>query len=139
MLWRKDSAMLRTLVALVLIMHGLAHAMGFLESWTRINVGFRDAPWVLGGATVESAVGKAFGLLWLVAMAGWVGAGLGLLLHQEWWVPLAIASAVVSLVTILPWWNTVVDGARFGGTLVDAGMLALLLLPWYEQFQRALQ
>lgn len=95
--------LLRYIIAMVLIGHGIGHVMGFLEAWTTVSVGFSNQPWLLSsGITIDSPVGRAFGLLWLVAMIGFVGAGLGLLFHQAWWQPLAIAAAVISLVVILP-------------------------------------
>jgi hypothetical protein len=132
--------MLRYLLALVLIMHGIGHVMGFTAAWMpSIEVGFTDAPSILwSGATVESAVGKTFGLLWLVALIASVGAGFGLLFGYEWWRALAIASAFISLIAIVPWLNTVPSGARFGAVLVDLLILLVLLFPWSEQLARTL-
>jgi hypothetical protein len=112
--------MFHYIIAFILIVHGLGHVMGFLESWTTIPAGFSDRPWLLpGNITIESGVGRAFGLLWLIALAGFVGAGLGLLFSQSWWPALAAASAAISLVVILPWWPTVTPGSRLGATLID--------------------
>lgn len=132
--------MLRYVLALALVMHGLGHVMGFIAAWTpTIEVGFSDAPSILwSGATVASAAGKAFGLLWLVALVGSVGAGLGLLFGHEWWRVLAVASALISLAAIVPWWNTVPAGARFGGVLFDLVIIALLLFPWGERITESL-
>jgi hypothetical protein len=130
--------MLHYLLAFVLIMHGLGHAMGFIAAWTPgVDVGFTGAPSILwSGAMVESAVGKAFGLLWLVALIASVGAGYGLLFGHEWWRALAIASAFISLAAIIPWLNSVPPGAKFGGVLVDLLILVVLLLPWGEHITR---
>ena len=81
---------IKYIVVLALLGHGAGHAMGFV-----------DRPWVFGGdVTIQTAVGRAFGLIWLVALVGFIGTGLGLLLQQEWWSGLAVASAVVSIVAI---------------------------------------
>lgn len=131
--------MLKYIIALVLIVHGMGHVMGFIESWTKISVGFSEQPWLLsGGVTMESPVGRAFGLLWLVAMIGFVGAGLGLLFYQEWWPPLAVVAAVISLVAIIPWWKTVTPGSGVGATLVDLLVLVALLLPWGDRIVQAI-
>jgi hypothetical protein len=122
--------MLRLIIALVLILHGIGHTMGFFASWTSVPMGFRDQPWLLSSdITIASPVGRAFGLLWLVAMIGFVGAGLGLIFNNEWWKPLTIASSVISLIVIVPWWNTVATGAQLGASLVDIIAIVVLSLP----------
>jgi cytochrome c biogenesis protein CcdA len=132
-----DNNTLRWVIIIVLLAHGIGHIMGFLESWTSISAGFTNQPWILSNnVTIESVVGRAFGLLWLVAMIGFLGAVFGLFAHHEWWRTLAIASAFISLVAILPWWNTVTSGARFGAVLVDVITILTLLPAWGEQIVR---
>ncbi len=41
--------MLRIIVSLAFIGHGLGHATGFLAVWPRSPAGFTDAPWILPG------------------------------------------------------------------------------------------
>ncbi|RIK48122.1 MAG: hypothetical protein DCC57_13645 [Chloroflexi bacterium] len=118
---------LRWLMVIILIGHGIGHATGFLNAWTTLPTGFSSAPWIFGGdLTTTSAVGKAWGLLWLLALIGFVGAGLGLWFRQPWWLPMASAAAAISLVAVVPWWNTVVMGARVGA-LVDVAILFLAI------------
>lgn len=130
---------LRWVVIIVLLAHGIGHIMGFLAAWTTVPMGFTDRPWLFSDTiTVESAVGRAFGLLWLVAMIAFLGAAFGLIGHQVWWRPLLIAAAVISLAAILPWWNTVTAGPRFGAVLVDLAILIALLPPWGLQIEQAI-
>ncbi len=125
--------MLRIIVALMIIGHGIGHIMGFLAAWTRVPMGFTDRPWIFSsGVTIGSALGRAFGLLWLVAMVATVASGIGLLIRADWWPPLAIVGSIISLLVIAPWWNTVAPGPRFWASLVDLIILAALLLPWRE-------
>jgi hypothetical protein len=132
--------MLKYLVVLVLLAHGIGHVMGFLAAWTSLPMGFTARPWLLSGdVTVQSAIGRAFGLLWLVAMVGTVGAALGLLSGQGWWTPMAIAASVISLVAILPWWNTVTPGSRLWATLVDLAIIGALAGPWRDRILEALR
>jgi hypothetical protein len=135
-----DGGILRWVVIVVLLAHGIGHILGFLESWTSIPAGFTNQPWLLSsGVTMESGVGRAFGLLWLVAMIAFIGAALGLLTGQEWWRTLAIAGAFISLFAILPWWNTINSGARIGAVAVDVAILIALFPSWGEQIARTLQ
>lgn len=133
-----DIGVVRWLIIVVLLAHGIGHIMGFLESWTSIPAGFTDQPWVLSsGVTIESTVGRVFGLLWLAAMTAFVGAVIGLFTHQEWWRSLAIAAAFLSLLAILPWWNTVTAGARVGAVLVDIVVIVALLPGWGAQIAQS--
>ena len=131
---------LRWVIALAFIGHGIGHVGGFLTAWTNLPMGFTEQPWVLpGDVLMKSPLGRAFGLLWLVALVFLVGAGLGLLLRRTWWPTVGIIGAVLSLVVIVPWWNTAVPGARYGGTLFNLLVLVALLLPWGDRIIEAVR
>jgi len=72
-------------------------------------------------------------------MIAFLGAGFGLLAHQDWWRFLAVAAAFISLVAILPWWNTVTPGARIGAVMVDILIIAVLLPGWGEEIAQSIQ
>jgi hypothetical protein len=121
--------MIRILVAFPWIMHGLAHLSGFLASWTGGSFGFPERPWLFSSSvTLQSPVGKLFGLLWLMGCAGIVGSGIGFLAGKPWWPMLAMISAGISLLVILPWWRAVPPGA-WAGALFDLLVLVVLQLP----------
>ncbi|NIM95805.1 MAG: hypothetical protein GTO18_19060 [Anaerolineales bacterium] len=120
-------------VGIILLVHGIGHIMGFLASWTNLPMGFTDRPWIFsGGIHMKSVVGKVFGLLWLVAMIGFIASAIGIFTNQSWWPTTAVAASVVSLVAIVPWWNTVTPGSRVGAVIVDVITLVALLGPWKE-------
>lgn len=122
--------MWKYLFTFLLIVHGLAHVSGPLGFWTSGPQAFVEKPWIFSrGVTPHSAVGSAFGLVWLVVALGFVGAGLGLLFGQAWWPTLAVAAAAVSLVAIVPWVRVVPPGA-WAGACLDLAILAVLLIPW---------
>ena len=126
--------MIRWLIVIAMLMHGVGHMVFFLEAFTGSPMGFADAPWLLPGAfTVTSAVGKAFALLWLLAMLGFLIAAIGLLTRRSWWPALAVASAVISLVVLLPWWNTITPSSRVWVLLADLVIIAAFGLPWKQQ------
>lgn len=115
--------------AFPLIMHGLANLAGFFEAFGGARRGFNDRPWIFSpGVKLQSAIGRLFGVLWLLSTLGLVGAGLGAIFHQDWWVSAATGGAVCSLLAILPWWNTVVPGARFAA-FFDLAVIGVLLSP----------
>lgn len=120
---------MRTLMGTFFVIHGLAHTVGILAAWTDLDVGFRDALWLLPGKVrLRSPIGSAFGALWLVALIGWVAAGVGAVGGTEWWPALAIGSAVVSLTAMLPWWDAMPPGVRLG-ILADVVVIVVLISP----------
>jgi hypothetical protein len=130
--------MVHFIVIAAFILHGLAHVSGFMASWTKNTSGFSDRLWVLStGVTLHSGVGHIFGLLWVVAAICSVGAGIGLAAQQPWWPIAAVVQAIVSLIVIVPWWNTVVAGAK-AGAVFDVIVLIALLLPWRDSVIAAL-
>ncbi len=121
--------MIRLLIAILLIAHGLANLAGAFAPWTKTMQGFKDAPWLFSGSiTFQSGVGRAFSLVWLASTVCLVAGGLGLLLAQPWWIPVAIAGCICSLAAIVPWWRAVVPGAYFGA-VVDVVVSLLLISP----------
>jgi hypothetical protein len=124
----------RWVVGIFFLMHGVGHSMGFLASWTAIDVGFSDEPWLLvGDEKVKGPIGRVWGVIWLVALAGWVSVGISVLSGATGWRTQAMSSAVVSLAAILPWWRSVPGGAK-AGVLVDIVVLVGLLTPWGQDF-----
>lgn len=119
--------MWKIIFAIPLFAHGLAHISGFLASWTSLEVGYSSKPWLFSQSVyLQTMTGRIFGLLWVIAMIGLVGSALGFVFQREWWSPLAIASAAISLAVIVPWWNTVPPGAKVGAAF-DLLVLAILL------------
>jgi len=111
--------LLHYLIGVVFIMHGLAHLSGMMAAFTARDVGFSDKPWLFStGATLRSPIGQLFGLVWLAAA-------------------IALVGSILSLIAIVPWWNTVVPGARAGAAF-DGLMLIGLVAPWSEQVMAAL-
>jgi hypothetical protein len=131
--------MIRWLIVIAMLMHGVGHIMFFLESFTEQEMGFGVGPWLLpGGFTADSPVGSAFALLWLLAMLGFMAAAIGLLLRQSWWPALAVAAAAISLVVLLPWWNVITPSSRVWVLLADLVIIAAFGLPWKAQVIEAL-
>ena len=131
--------MARWLLATPLILHGIAHISGFISSWTSHLAGFVDRPWILSSTvTLRDPLGRAFGILWLVAVISLVGAGLGLISAQDWWPSLAVTGADLSLIVILPWWNTVPPGATVGA-IFNLLVIVILLLPLKSRILELIQ
>ena len=130
--------MIRYLIALLIIIHGLAHLSGFLAAFTNLEVGYTKKPWVFSSqVTLRSPGGKVFGVLWLAAMLGLVASGLGILIQKPCWTDVLPAASALSLVVILPWIRTVPPGAIAGAAL-DGIILITLFTPLRNQLIRLL-
>jgi hypothetical protein len=130
----------RTIVGVVLILHGLGHGGALGALFWIAHVGGQKTggwtaarSWVLPSLSAETAALVA-GTFWVVSLVGFVAAGLavlGILVPQDLWSPLAVASAIVSTVGIVlfagtwPIFNTVAAMAVNIGVFV-----AVLALHW---------
>ncbi|HET7235428.1 MAG TPA: hypothetical protein VFK59_03240 [Actinomycetota bacterium] len=129
---------LRLLFAMFLILHGLGHAIWFMGAWVPVGeTRFRE-PWLFSeGVTIESPAGKVIGLLALVTTVGFVAAGWGLLGREDWWRATAIASAVLSLIVVVPWWRSSPGTTSINATLADVAILLVALLPIGQELAEA--
>jgi hypothetical protein len=116
--------MLRWLLSIVFMAHGLAHLVGFVVPWGLWEV--KDAPYrttLLAGRVDVGDTGiRVFGLLWLGVALAFIIAGIAGFVGQLWW-PFAIGVALFSLVLgTLGWPDTRI------GVVVDVVILILLTL-----------
>lgn len=124
--------MLEIIAALVLLGHGLGHTTGLAGSWSDIETGFSDKPWVFGGdVPLKSPLGKVFGLVFLLATLLFVASSIAALSGSDLWRDLALAGSFASVACMVPWWNTVILGARLG-VLLDIAIILVLLVPGGE-------
>lgn len=108
----------------LIIIHGLIHLVGFRiygQGMSMEKMQFKTT--FLNGALDLGASGtRVYGMLWLLPAIGFIVSGLGLSLHAGWWQPVAVASALVSiLLTGMDWSNAI------WGMLIDLGLLAAML------------
>jgi hypothetical protein len=121
--------MLRFLIALPLIGHGLAHISGVLAAWISAEVGFKDSPWIFSSSVrLSSGISRVWGLIWLLALIVLAGSGAGLIVRQAWWPNLALLESVLSLTAIVPWWKAVPPGAKIG-VAFDVFLIIVLATP----------
>ena len=113
------------LFAGVLVLHGIAHLVGFIAPWRLLEMS--ELPYkttVLGGAIDLGDAGiRVVGLFWLIATIGFAAAAMGLLTHEPWWRGLALACTGLSLVLTLSEWPR----TKFGVGLNLAILAALVL------------
>jgi hypothetical protein len=120
--------------AVVAILHGLVHLMGFVAYWPLANV--PDLPYktsLLNGRFEVGVTGmRLFSLVWLLAALGWVVAGLLLAFGRSVWAPLMLGAALLSLVICFLDW-----GVAFRGALIDLVFLVGLFFVFGLRVQPA--
>ncbi|MGH9143283.1 MAG: ABC transporter permease [Vicinamibacterales bacterium] len=105
-------------------LHGLVHLLGTIVYWQLAEVdGFAFKTTVLNGLVDLGARGiQTFGLLWLLPAVGFVAAALGLWTGWDSWVPMLMASTLVSLVLVGVDWQV-----AFAGAYVDVAILLAMV------------
>lgn len=125
--------MLKLLIALVLLAHGIGHSMGLLQVFkvASVNPAWGGDSWLLSGVagpTWTNAVGVT---LWTIAMVGFAGAAAVVMgwLPGTWWVPLAVGSSLVSLAGIVLFPSAFPVVSTIGALVIDVAVLGAVL--WY--------
>jgi hypothetical protein len=98
------------------------------------------------GVTTAGALWSVTNALSLMTILAFCVATVGLFARQPWWESAAISSAVVGLLTLVPYWFAGQQGGETSGTvawnatvhvLMVAGILTLLLVPQLERWVQA--
>ena len=93
--------MLKVIIALILVSHGIGHSMGLLQIFKIATVSpqWHGDSWLLSGlagSTISSILAVS---LWALAIVGFAALAAVVMgwLPEAWWVPLAIAASLASL------------------------------------------
>jgi hypothetical protein len=104
-----SASTLRIVVAVVLTAHGIGHALAILPVFgVKLSDKHSPSSWILTGLLGGTLASRFGFLIWISALMGFVGAGLGLLgwlVPTDWWQPLAIGAAITSLLGLFIFWN----------------------------------
>lgn len=122
---------MKTIAALFLLLHGLVH--GILAMVPDPNTPeaafatFFSRSWLLAGLGLPESAGRVIAIvLAAAATIGFIAAGLALLdilVPFDWWRALAIASAAVSLLLLVIFWNLYL----IVGVAIDVVILVTLI------------
>jgi hypothetical protein len=123
--------MLRYVIALVLVAHGIGHSIGIMQSLriATVNPEWNGDSWLItgfAGTSVTQAVGV---LVWTVALVGFVLAAAVVVgwLPETWWAPLAVGSSLLSLAGILLFPAAFPMTSTLGALVVDMVVLGAVL------------
>lgn len=134
--------MLRLVIGGVLLVHGLGHggALGALL-WIRFRPGASTGDWaaartwLMPALPAETATTLA-STVWIAALAGFVMAALsfwGLVLPVDVWQPVALASAVISMIGVVLFFGTWPAFNTVAAVAVDVAVLIAVWLRWPPQ------
>lgn len=130
--------MVRVIIGLFFVLHGLVHLLYLGQSRKLFELQhglvWPDGSWafsrLLGNDTTRIMASIALGL----AAFGFVIGGAGIFIRQEWWRPVVISSALFSAVIFLLLWDgerQKLDEKGAIGILINLVILiALFLLRW---------
>lgn len=97
---------MRIAIGIFLILHGIAHAVGFAVPWKFIEP--EETPYkttILNGLWNVGDVGiRIVGVIWLVGALAFVATGIGALAALPFWIPLLLYSTIFSLVLSVFGW-----------------------------------
>lgn len=124
------------IIAIVFFIHGIGHIMCIMPALgMNISPTWNSHSWLLTDLLGQRVTDVVAVIIWLLVVIGFLLAALALLgwgVPHEWWRPLAVVSAVISLIGIVLFWNAFAAWFNKAGAItVDlAVLIGLLVLQW---------
>ena len=105
--------MLRFVIGLFLILHGLVHLWLFTLSQRLIEfkpeMGWSGKSWLLTGVFGDSTTRLLASTLFVVATVAFVASGVTIFFQSDWWWSILLAASIVSAMTMLIFWDGSMD------------------------------
>ncbi len=129
-----DAGLVKVVAGCVLGAHGVGHVLGWLPAWGVASFeGVSSRSWLLTDTVGDSVARLGAGVLFLVPMAGFLVAAVGLLTGQAWWRQAAVGSAAVSLLATALYPHAFTTGSTIGSVVVNVIVLyGMLVARWGE-------
>ncbi len=130
--------MLRIIVGIFIVLHGLVHLLYFGQSakYFELQPGLTwpDGAWAFSRLLGDEATSKLASVLLVLAAVGFVAGGVGILAGQAWWRSPVVGAAVLSAVLYILLWNGQLqrlnDQGIFGILINVAILIVVLVLRW---------
>ena len=130
--------MIRILVGIFIVLHGLIHLLYFGQSSRLFELQpgmvWPDGSWALSVLLGDNATRWLASISCILAAVGLVIGGAGIFLGQSWWRTAVVAPAVFSSVLFILFWNgrmQHLDSQGGVGLLIDVAILvSVLVLRW---------
>jgi hypothetical protein len=126
--------MLKIIIAVVLLSHGIGHSMGLLQAFKVATVSpqWKGDSWVLT-RSVGSAISQIVAVsLWSFAIVGFAALAAVVIgwLPEAWWVPLAVGASAVSLAGLFLFPVAFPLFSTLGALAANVAVLVAVL--WYQ-------
>jgi hypothetical protein len=130
--------MIKVIVGLFLLLHGLVHLLYFGQSARLFELQsgmiWPDGSWAFSKLLGDNTTRTLAGISCILAAAGFVIGGVGVFFDQSWWRTVIVASAAFSGVLYILFWNGRLQRLTSQGAvglLIDiAIMVAILAFRW---------
>jgi len=101
--------MLRFLISLFIILHGLVHLWYFTLSQGLVEfkpeMGWTGKSWILSNFLGDSTARSLASALFVLAAIAFVISGVGIFVRAEWWWPVLLGSAIFSSMVLFLLWD----------------------------------
>jgi hypothetical protein len=92
------------LIPVFLILHGLAHLVGFVGAFQLVPQIVQQRSVFAGHVSIDDVAAKSFGVIWLLCGVGFTVAAAGAVFGTNWWPFLTLGLAPVSLLLSVTFW-----------------------------------
>jgi hypothetical protein len=117
--------MLRFVVGVFIVLHGLVHLLYFGQSWRLFELQpgmvWPEGSWAFSNLLGNEATRLLASISCVLAAIGFAAGGLGILVGQGWWRPVVLASAAFSAVVFFLFWDGKLQ------KLANQGAIAILI------------
>ena len=128
--------MLRFVIGLFILLHGLVHLWYFTLSQRMVEfkpeMGWTGKSWIFSNLLGDSNTRSLASALFVLAAIAFVISGVGIFVRAEWWWPMSLGSAIFSFVILFLLWDgsmqLIVQKGLIGFLISLLILLALLLL-----------
>lgn len=130
--------MLRLIVGVFMVLHGLVHLLYFGQSarYFELQPGmlWPDGSWTFSRLLGDETARLLANILLVLAAIGFVASGAGIFVRQAWWRPVVVGVATFSAVIFILFWDgglqKLHDKGAFGILINVAILVAVLVFQW---------
>ncbi len=112
--------MLKRIIVVLLIFHGLIHLFGFVKAFDVVPFNGLSGETIFA---VPASVSKLLGIGWLAACLVLLLAVAGLLLNKTWWGNVMLAGIILSQILMIIYWHD-----AKAGTVINVALLVIYVV-----------
>ena len=123
--------MLRFIVGIFIVLHGLVHLLYFAQS-RRVfelqpGMAWPDGSWAFSRLLGDEATRQLASITCILAAIGFIVGGAAILLGQSWWRPVVVGAAAFSAAVFFLFWNGKAQNLAQQGAIAILINLAILV------------